>query len=185
MAADNARNPTLGATRLAAFRARYPTHPALAALAGEPSIGGEERPAALEAAPHLALILPLTGRTATFSAQIRDGFMTAYYQMPANSRPRLRVYDSATTSISDTMPRPSAAGAEFIVGPLTREEVLAAADILTTRPPVLALNFLPARSAGAGEILPVRAVTRRRCARRGAPHRCQRPAPGRGDRAGR
>ena len=33
---DNSRNPTLGATRLAAFRARYPVHPALAALSGEP-----------------------------------------------------------------------------------------------------------------------------------------------------
>ena len=144
VAADNARNPTLGATRLAAFRSRYPTHPALAALAGEPSIGTEDVPATLEAAPHLALILPLSGRTATFAAQIRDGFMTAYYQMPANSRPRLRVYDSATTSIADTMAQAAAAGAEFIVGPLTREEVLAAADLLTTRPPLLALNFLPA-----------------------------------------
>ena len=36
------------------------------------------------------------------------------------------------------------AGAEFIVGPLTREEVVAASEILSTRPPVLALNFLPA-----------------------------------------
>ena len=144
VAADNARNPTLGATRLAAFRTRYPTHPALAALAGEPTIGTPDVPTALEAAPHLALILPLSGRTATFSAQIRDGFMTAYYQIPANARPRLRVYDSATTSIADTMAQAAAAGAEFIVGPLTREEVLAAADVLTTRPPLLALNFLPA-----------------------------------------
>jgi uncharacterized protein len=143
VATDNARNPTLGATRLAAFRARYPSHPALAALAVEPTIGSEEPPVTLGAAPHLALILPLTGRTATFSAQIRDGFMTAYYQIPATARPRLRVYDSATTSIADTIAQASAAGAEFIVGPLTREEVLAAAELLTTRPPLLVLNFLP------------------------------------------
>jgi len=143
VAADNARSPTLGATRLAAFRAHYPTHPALAALAGEPSLGGEEAVAALEAAPHLALILPLTGRTAAPAAQIRDGFLTAYYQLPPNARPRLRVYDSATTSISDTIAQAAAAGAEFIVGPLTREEVTSAAELLTTRPPVLALNFLP------------------------------------------
>ena len=143
VAQDNARNPTLGATRLAAFRTRYPTHPALGALAGEPSVGGEEPVAALETAPHLALILPLTGRTAGPAAQIRDGFLTAYYQLPANSRPRLRVYDSATTSISDTIAQAAAAGAEFIVGPLTREEVTSAAEVLTTRPPVLALNFLP------------------------------------------
>jgi len=143
VAQDNARNPTLGATRLAAFRTRYPAHPALGALAGEPSVGGEEPAAALETAPHLALILPLTGRTAGPAAQIRDGFLTAYYQLPANARPRLRVYDSATTSISDTIAQAAAAGAEFIVGPLTREEVTSAAELLTTRPPVLALNFLP------------------------------------------
>ena len=144
VAADNARNPTLGATRLAAFRNRYPSHPALAALSGEPGVGIETPPAALEAAPHLALFLPLTGRAAGQAAQVRDGFLTAYYQLPANSRPRLRLYDSAAAPIADTMAQASAAGAEFIVGPLIREEVVAAAELLTTRPPILALNFLPA-----------------------------------------
>jgi len=144
VAADNARNPTLGATRLTAFRSRYPNHPALGALAGEPTVGIDDRPAALDAAPHLALILPLSGRTAQQAGQIRDGFMTAYYQLPPAMRPRLRVYDSATTSISDTLAQAVGNGAEFIVGPLTREEVVSAADILGTRPPILALNFLPA-----------------------------------------
>jgi uncharacterized protein len=143
VALDNSRNPTLGATRLNAFRARYPSHPALVALAGEPGIGVEEPVARLDAAPHLALMLPLSGRTSAPAAQIRDGFMTAYYQLPAATRPRLRVYDTATTSIADTVADATANGAEFIVGPLTREEVTAAADLLTTRPPVLALNFLP------------------------------------------
>lgn len=144
VAVDNARNPTLGATRLAAFRARYPSHPALAALSGEPGVGIEEPAASLEAAPHVALMLPLTGRTSAPAAQIRDGFMTAYYQVPAATRPRLRVYDTAITSIADTFAQANAAGAAFIVGPLTREEVVAAGELLTTRPPVLALNFLPA-----------------------------------------
>ena len=103
VALDNARNPTLGATRLAAFRARFPSHPALAALAGEPGIGIEEPAASLDAAPHVALMLPLTGRTSAPAAQIRDGFMTAYYQLPAATRPRLRVYDTAVTSIADTI----------------------------------------------------------------------------------
>jgi outer membrane PBP1 activator LpoA protein len=143
VAADNARNPTLGATRLAAFRNRYPSHPALGALANEPTVGIEPREAALESAPHLALILPLSGRTAAPAAQIRDGFMTAWYQIPANARPRLRVYDSGAAPIADTVAQAGAAGAEFIVGPLTREEVVAAADLLARRPPLLALNFLP------------------------------------------
>jgi len=144
VALDNSRNPTLGATRLAAFRARFPSHPALAALSGEPGIGMPETVASLEAAPHVALILPLTGRTSAPAAQIRDGFMTAYYEVPAVTRPRLRVYDSAVTSIADTIAQAHTAGATFIVGPLTREEVVAAGELLTSRPPILALNFLPA-----------------------------------------
>jgi hypothetical protein len=91
----------------------------------------------------MALMLPLSGRTSAAAAQIRDGFMTAYYQLSAATRPRLRVYDTAVASIADTLADATAAGAEFIVGPLTREEVVASADVLTTRPPVLALNFLP------------------------------------------
>jgi outer membrane PBP1 activator LpoA protein len=144
VALDNSRNPTLGATRLAAFRARYPSHPALTALSGEPGVGIEEPVANLEAAPHVALMLPLTGRTAAAAAQIRDGFMTAYYEVPAATRPRLRVYDTAVTSIAETVAQANAAGATFIVGPLTREEVVASGELLTSRPPILALNFLPA-----------------------------------------
>ena len=123
VAFDNSRNPTLGATRLNAFRSRYPTHPALAALSGEPGVGIDAPESRLDAAPHLALMLPLSGRTSAPAAQIRDGFMTAYYQLPAASRPRLRVYDTAEASIADTMADATANGAEFIVGPLTREEV--------------------------------------------------------------
>lgn len=144
IAADNLRNPTLGATRLAAFRSRFASHPALAALANEPGFAAEGPPAQLSDAPHVALMLPLSGRTAAAAAQIRDGFMTAYYELPANARPRLRVYDTATTSIADSVAAATAAGAEFVVGPLTREEVVAAAELVSKRPPILALNFLPA-----------------------------------------
>jgi outer membrane PBP1 activator LpoA protein len=147
VALDNARNPTLGATRLNAFRSRYPSHPALAALSGEPTVGLPDTVARLESAPHMALMLPLTGRTSGPAAQIRDGFMTAYYQLSPATRPRLRVYDTAVASIADTMAEAVSNGADFIVGPLTREEVIAAAELLTTRPPMLALNFLPSDRA--------------------------------------
>ena len=106
---DNTRNPTLAATRLAAFRTRYPAHPSLTALADEPGVGIEEPSASLKAAPHVALILPLTGRAASQAAQIHDGFMTSYYQLPANTRPRLRVYDSGTRRSPISLPRPAPA----------------------------------------------------------------------------
>ena len=60
--------------------------------------------------------------------------MTAYYQMPGQSRARACASTTAAQPpIADTVAQATAAGAEFIVGPLTREEVMAAADLLTTR----------------------------------------------------
>jgi uncharacterized protein len=46
-------------------------------------------------------------------------------------------------SVPEALSRASGSGAEFIVGPLTREEVIAAAQFGNARPPLLALNFLP------------------------------------------
>ncbi len=144
VAAENARNAAMGAARIAGFRARFPGHPALEALAQEPTIGS---PAGtlLPAADHVALLLPITGRAAGAGAQIRDGFLTAYYAAPAASRPRVRVYDTgAGTPTAALIAEARTAGARFIVGPLTREEVVAAAELVGERPPILALNFLPA-----------------------------------------
>src|SRR5690606_35844933 len=58
-------------------------------------------------------------------------------------RPLLRIYDTGGVSVFDAIDRADRAGADFVVGPLTREEVVAAAGISTPRPPMLALNFLP------------------------------------------
>ncbi|HTL19986.1 MAG TPA: penicillin-binding protein activator [Steroidobacteraceae bacterium] len=95
------------------------------------------------AGPHTALLLPVTGRAASAALSVRDGFMTAYYQVPANERPRLRIYDTGSMSIADALTQAMSAGADIIVGPLTREEVIAAADFPGLHVPLLALNFLP------------------------------------------
>jgi outer membrane PBP1 activator LpoA protein len=143
IAAENARNAALGAARIAGFRARFPNHPALEPLAQEPTIGTPTG-SGLPAAAHVALLLPTSGRAAGAGTQIRDGFLTAYYAAAANNRPRVRVYDTSSTPIANVIAEAQAAGAEFIVGPLTREEVVAVADLVGERPPILALNFLPA-----------------------------------------
>ena len=46
--------------------------------------------------------------------------------------------------VADALSEAARAGAEFVIGPLTREEVTAAADAPGRRPTLLALNFLPA-----------------------------------------
>jgi len=99
------------------------------------------------AGPHIALLLPVTGRAASAALSVRDGFMTAYYQLPANERPRVRIYDTGSISVADALTQAMSAGADIIVGPLTREEVTAAADFPGLRVPLLALNFLPPEHA--------------------------------------
>ena len=126
-----------------AQRYRALTARAAALGAGHPQGPTPGAGAAPAAAPHIALLLPITGRAAGAALSVRDGFMTAYYQTPASERPRVRVYDTGTNSVAVALAQATSAGADFIVGPLTREEVVAAADYPSARPPLLALNFLP------------------------------------------
>lgn len=148
LAASAARNP-LGAPRaLSAWSRHYPGHPATdlvrAELLGSASVG---KPG-FATATHVALLLPVSGRTGGPATSIRDGFLAAYYEDPVASRPRLRIYDTNEIGVEEAITRAAAGGATFIVGPLTREEVGLAADFAGARPPLLALNFLPAeRSA--------------------------------------
>jgi outer membrane PBP1 activator LpoA protein len=124
-----------------AARYRELTTRAGALAAGVPT--GAPPGAVLPAAPHIALLLPVTGRTAGPAISVRDGFMTAYYQTPPAERPRVRVYDTGTQSVADAITAATRQGADFIVGPLTREEVQAAAELPGPHAPILALNFLP------------------------------------------
>jgi outer membrane PBP1 activator LpoA protein len=124
------------ATRYRALRA------SASALAAGRREGGKAA-AALTAGPHIALLLPITGRAAAAAISVRDGFMTAYYQLPPGERPRVQIYDTGSQSVADALAQAIGAGADFIVGPLTREEVTAAADFPGLHMPVLALNFLP------------------------------------------
>jgi outer membrane PBP1 activator LpoA protein len=106
---------------------------------------------AAETGAHIALLLPITGRAAGAATSVRDGFMSAYYQAPAEERPRVRVYDTGTQSIADALTQAREQGADFIVGPLTREEVTAAADYAGVHAPILALNFLPPEKVAPAE----------------------------------
>lgn len=142
--AQAARAPASAASAIDAWRVRYPGHPADAVL-GSALLGFSVAPP--QAQPHVALLLPLSGRAASAAATVRDGFMTAYYVSPPGERPRIRIYDTGTASVAEAVDQATRDGADFIVGPLTREAVLAAATLRTPRPPVLALNFLPAEQA--------------------------------------
>jgi uncharacterized protein len=145
LAAAAARGPSTVQADIESWRSRYPTHPANDVVRTE-LLG--QRPEVRQPVAHVALLLPLSGRVAGSGITVRDGFMTAYYQVPTSQRPRLRLYDTAEISAAEAIARAREEGAEFIVGPLTRDEVTAAADLGDARPPILALNFLPADRPG-------------------------------------
>ena len=129
--------------RLQAWRERYPDHPASASLLA----GATGRPAAPGERPRqVALLLPLSGRAAAAGGAVRDGFLGAYYDAGGASRPSIRIYDVAERDAPSAYLQALADGSDFVVGPLTREEVAALATLADGRATTLALNFLPDNS---------------------------------------
>src|SRR5580692_3066010 len=90
----------------------------------------------------IALLLPLTGRQSAAATAVRDGFLTAYYSLPADERPDVRIYDSSQMTVAAALNQATQDGSGFIVGPLTRDEVAAAVAYGGPRPPLLTLNAI-------------------------------------------
>ena len=137
----DAQSGALGVQRrLQAWRQRYPGHPA-----SETWWKGfaEHAAPAGEQPRQVALLLPLSGRAASAGSAVRDGFLGAYYDEGGSARPRLRVYDVAERDAPAAYLEALADGSDFVVGPLTREEVAALATLADGRATTLALNFLP------------------------------------------
>jgi len=86
----------------------------------------------------VALLLPLSGSLAAAAEPVRDGFLTGYYG-ERRRRPELRFYDT-TAGAGAAYARAAAEGNDFVVGPLSREEVDAVFANDTTPVPLLALN---------------------------------------------
>ncbi len=134
------RNPFAGATALRAWRSRYPLHPANGRILDDLL---SESTVAVDYPAQVALMLPLGGRQQAAATAVRDGFLSAYFQQDATQRPRVRIYDIANVDVGSAVLQALDEGAQFIVGPLTKDEVTAAAAIADGRTPILALNFLP------------------------------------------
>ncbi len=91
----------------------------------------------------IALLLPLTGKHADSAKAIREGFLASYYQQTGN-KPIVKVYD--TTKEQDVQRVYHLAvdeGADFVVGPLSKEDVHRLSLMPSFKTPVLALNHHP------------------------------------------
>ena len=89
----------------------------------------------------LAVLLPLTGKLATAAAPVRDGLLTGYYA-ENRRRPEIDFFDTSGTAAgaNAAYDKAIAAGADYVVGPLSRDEVSALYARPQLQVPLLALN---------------------------------------------
>lgn len=125
------------------WQARYFKHPARDVLV--PQILAR-LPAVIEYPQQIAVLLPMSGRQQQAALAVRDGLLAAYFQADDAARPQMRFYDLNQAGTVATYQQAISDGADFVVGPLLKEEVeeLAEAGISA---PTLTLNFLPEESS--------------------------------------
>jgi len=134
------------AVELDSWRARYPGHSAETALL--PDILNQVERFGVRA-KHIAVLLPLSGRAGESAAAIRDGMMAAYYQDELET-PELRFYDTSTNPplVAALYQQAVEDGADFVVGPLLKDNIqqLEQSGQLTVA--VLALNHTGEEHSG-------------------------------------
>ena len=86
VAVELERNPARAAAALDAWKRQFPTHPANTAVL---ATAQTQIAVATEYPNQIALLLPLSGRSETYGAAVRDGFIAAYMQQSASGRPRI------------------------------------------------------------------------------------------------
>ncbi|WP_240919716.1 MULTISPECIES: penicillin-binding protein activator [Oceanimonas] len=117
--------------QLASWSSSYPEHPARHYLPGTLTTA----PAADYRPSHIAVLLPLSGRLAEQGEAVRNGVLAAHQGQSS----RLSFFDSAGNDMAALHRQVLASGADFIIGPLLKDNVDA---LLRQDPamPVLALN---------------------------------------------
>ena len=100
----------------------------------------------LEYPRQIALLLPLSGRAASAGKALQNGFLGAYFATAAglDDRQSIRIYDTnAEGGGSAAYAVAVADGAEFVIGPLLKNDVIQLANDILVPVPVLTLNNLP------------------------------------------
>jgi len=88
---------------------------------------------------HIALLLPISGALSGPGNAIQEGFMAAFKANNGKDQTEIKVYDTAKGDIADTYHKALSEGAEYIVGPLTKNQVAVVAA-LEHPVPTLLLN---------------------------------------------
>ncbi|OGT06530.1 MAG: hypothetical protein A2103_05180 [Gammaproteobacteria bacterium GWF2_41_13] len=145
IAKQNANTAPALVTALENWQIQYPNHPANALLPNKTVLS---QVATIPPSEHIALLLPLTGPFAPMGKAVRDGFTAAFYAQtqhapaPAESILSIKTYDTAATQdIRSLYQQAIQEGAQFVIGPLTKEDVDTLAKAGDLSVPTLALNY--------------------------------------------
>ncbi len=121
------------------WRDLYPDHPAVPELLTS-YYSRQQQQIPVEIS-QIAVLLPLEGPYASPARAIRDGLMSAWYEDPDESRPRLKFYDSSNSEqIWPLLNQVADEGADIVIGPLSKQAVMQLARAGGLPLPVLALN---------------------------------------------
>lgn len=99
----------------------------------------------------VALLLPLSGKAGTSGQAVLQGYLAEHYRTLAagEATPSLAIVDTGGTAdgFAAAYRKTTADGAEVVLGPLLKEELLSFRAGLAATAPTLALNFLDAPAA--------------------------------------
>ena len=123
------------------WRQRYPSHPVdKQMLEGLQSRRQED----VRVPTRVALLLPFSSKFARAAEAVRDGFLAAYYSNKSDNvqDQTIQVYDvaDAPETALAAYQRAIGDGAQFVVGPLSKEAIDRIADDASISVPTLALN---------------------------------------------
>lgn len=129
------------------WKNRYPNHPS---QINQPETLQRASKAVTYAPRQIAVLLPLSGKNAVIGNLIHDGIVAAHYRsISAQQAPILRFYDTARlldkTSAYQTAIEE---GADFILGPLTKDGIEAILRQETLEVPILTLNQIEEQQIG-------------------------------------
>ena len=136
---DDAAN----AATVAAWLSQHPGHPGTVFIPNAPAVQPSFVTIGSGPATRIALLLPLSGKQQPVGNAVRDGFAAAWFaSSSADTRPRIEMYDTVALGAAAAYQRALAEGAQMVVGPLTKDDIVA---VISSQPaglpvPTLALN---------------------------------------------
>lgn len=128
------------AENLMTWRERYPAHAGNQLFPDNKTLNQLE----LSTPPtQIAVLLPQSGPYGASGQSVREGFLNAYYaNLPHPGQQTVKFYDTAQTkNIAALYQQAIENGADFIIGPLVKENVQQLSGLPSLQTPTLALNY--------------------------------------------